>query len=91
MDSMTATVFTAAETAKWTRTNLGDRTEISHAGYTWTVERPVGGGTVRIVGREGWGGTELLDITDTPRPAEHPTLLLASDQALNRLAALIAR
>ena len=97
MTSMNAAVFAAVETAKWTRTNLGDRTEVAHAGYTWTVERPTFGGPARIVGREGWGGVEFLDITEPPKSAGALPLLpvplvpvLASDRALAHLAALIA-
>lgn len=95
--TMTAAVFAAAETTKWTRTNLGDRTEVAHAGYTWAVERPTTAGPARIVGREGWGGFEFLDITEPLKPADASQVLpappvpaLASDRALARLAALIA-
>lgn len=64
----TDTVFALAATAThWTTTNLGPRTEITHDGYTWTVELPAAGhGNARIAGRDGYGGTELLDIPATP-------------------------
>lgn len=64
----TAAVFALAATAThWTTTNLGPRTTITHAGYTWTVELPATGqGNARIVGRDGYGGTELLNIEATP-------------------------
>lgn len=61
-------VFAAAATptATWTRTNLGPRAEITHGGYTWTVELPASGqGRARITGRYGYGGTEHLDIPAT--------------------------
>jgi hypothetical protein len=66
--TLTAAVFAAATTAtRWTSTNLGPRTEINHAGYTWTVELPVEGeGNARIAGRYGYGGTELLDVPASP-------------------------
>lgn len=66
--TLTAAVFTAAANAtRWTSTNLGPRTEITHAGYTWTVELPAEGqGNARIAGRYGYGGTELLDVPATP-------------------------
>jgi hypothetical protein len=63
-----AGVFAAAATAAhWTRTNLGLRTEVRHAGYTWTVQLPSeGDGVARIVGRDGHGGSEFLDVPATP-------------------------
>ncbi|MEV5915779.1 hypothetical protein AB0M00_43715 [Streptomyces chartreusis] len=66
--TLTDAVFNAAATAAhWTSTNLGPRTEISHAGYTWTVELPADGqGNARIAGRYGHAGTELLDVQATP-------------------------
>lgn len=68
MDTLTAAVFTAAATATaWTPTNLGPRTQITHDGYTWTVQLPAEGtGLARIVGRDGYGGAEVLDICATP-------------------------
>jgi len=64
----TAAVFAAAANATaWKSTNLGPRTEVNHAGYTWTVQLPAEGtGPARITGREGHGGTDFLDITATP-------------------------
>lgn len=57
----------AATTTRWTSTNLGPRTEVHHAGYTWTIELPAEGhGSARIAGRHGYGGTELLDVPATP-------------------------
>ncbi|MFI2426517.1 hypothetical protein ACH5A7_20875 [Streptomyces sp. NPDC018955] len=60
-------VFTAATQATaWTSTNLGPRTHVSHDGYTWTVQLPAEGtGPARIVGRDGYGGAEVLDIPAT--------------------------
>lgn len=89
----TAAVFTAAAaaTARWTRTNCGDRTEVSHGGYRWTVERPTRGGPARIIGRHSWGGTENLDVPDTtPAPAVEPGPLLASERLAARLTDLIS-
>lgn len=65
--TLTTPVFTAAATAThWTSTNLGPRTEIRHAGYTWTVQLPAeGAGPARITGRDGYGGTEFLDVPAT--------------------------
>lgn len=66
--NLTDAVFTAAaQCTAWTSTNLGPRIEISHAGYTWTVELPAEGeGDARIAGRYGYGGTELLNIMASP-------------------------
>jgi len=66
--TLTNPVFAAATTAtRWTSTNLGPRTEVDHAGYTWTVELPAEGeGNARIAGRYGYGGTELLDVVASP-------------------------
>jgi hypothetical protein len=66
--TLTNSVFAAAAAAtRWTSTNLGPRTEVDHAGYTWTVELPAEGqGNARIAGRYGYGGTELLDVQATP-------------------------
>ena len=66
--TLTDAVFTAAaQTATWTRTNLGPRADVRHAGYTWTVELPASGeGVARIVGRDGYGGAEFLDVAATP-------------------------
>jgi hypothetical protein len=65
---LAAAVFAAAAQATaWKSTNLGPRTEITHAGYTWTVQLPAEGhGVARIVGRDGYGGAEVLDIPATP-------------------------
>jgi hypothetical protein len=75
-------VFGAASTAtRWTSTNLGPRTEINHAGYTWTVELPAEGeGNARIAGRYGYGGTELLDVP--ARPAQTIGIVEAAVSAL---------
>lgn len=64
---MHAAVFTAAaHSTHWTTTNLGPHTEVTHGGYTWTVELPASGeGKARITGRYGYGGTEHLDIEAT--------------------------
>ncbi|MFF7795597.1 hypothetical protein [Streptomyces sp. NPDC007991] len=66
--TLTDAVFAAAAKADtWTRTNLGPRTDVRHAGYTWTVELPASGeGVARIVGRDGYAGTEFLDVPATP-------------------------
>lgn len=65
---LTDAVFTAAATATaWIRTDLGLRTEVVHAGYTWTVELPASRqGVARIAGRDGYGGTEFLDVPASP-------------------------
>lgn len=61
---LTDTVFAAAAHTTWKASNLGPRTEVSHAGYTWTVQLPSSGeGPARITGRDGYGGTEFLDVT----------------------------
>jgi hypothetical protein len=62
-----AAVFAAAATAtNWTRTNLGPRVAVTHGPYTWTVELPASGrGPARIVGRDGYGGTEHVHIEAT--------------------------
>lgn len=63
----TDAVFTAATRTPWKATNLGPRTEVSHAGYTWTVQLPADGdGVARITGRDGYGGSEFLDVPATP-------------------------
>jgi hypothetical protein len=93
MDTTPATitaVFAKAATARWTRTNLGDRTEIKHDGYTWTIERPTSGGPAYIIGRYGWGGTEHLHIPQhDPAPAVEPAPLLAAERAAAKLTRLI--
>jgi hypothetical protein len=65
--TLTDAVFAAATTStRWTSTNLGPRTEVSHAGYTWTVQLPAEGtGVARITGRDGYGGAEFLDVAAT--------------------------
>lgn len=65
--ALAAAVFAAAAKATaWTSTNLGPRAEVSHAGCTWTVELPKdGAGVARIVGRDGYGGSEFLDVPAT--------------------------
>lgn len=66
--TLTDAVFAAAAQAtRWTRTNLGPRTDVQHAGYAWTVQLPAEGtGVARIVGRDGFGGGEFLDVAATP-------------------------
>jgi hypothetical protein len=65
--TLTADVFdAAAQVTRWTRTNLGPRATVQHAGYRWTVQLPQAGeGVARIVGRYGYGGTEFLDVPAT--------------------------
>jgi hypothetical protein len=66
MDTTTAVFAAAATATRWTRTNCGPRTTITHAGYTWTVELPATGeGKARIVGRDGHAGAEHLDVEAT--------------------------
>lgn len=70
MDAVIAEVLTKAGTAtNWTQTNLGAITEVSHGGYTWTVNLPPDTGEVppkaRVTGRLGYGGTEHLDVEAT--------------------------
>lgn len=66
--TLTDAVFAAAAQAtRWTRTNLGPRTEVQRDGYAWTVQLPADGlGAARIVGRDGFGGSEFLDVAATP-------------------------
>jgi hypothetical protein len=65
--NLTDAVFAAAaESTLWTRTNLGLRTHVSHARYTWTVQLPAeGAGVARITGRNGYGGSEFCDVPAT--------------------------
>lgn len=66
MDATVTAVFAKAATTTWTRTNLGPRTQVTHDGYTWYVQLPAAGqGQARITGRDGYGGTEYLDIPAT--------------------------
>jgi hypothetical protein len=63
-------VFAAATVhVSWKRTNLGLTTEITHGSYTWTVLLPVTAGSepakARITGRDGFGGSEVLDVEAT--------------------------
>jgi len=88
MDAHITAVFAAAKNTPWTHTNLGYRAHVGHAGYTWTVERQASGSPLRIVGREGWGGTEHLSIDEPPATIPAFTPALASDRALDHLAAL---
>lgn len=62
-----AAVFTKASVSTaWARTNLGPFTVVTHGGYTWTVQLPAEGhGVAAITGRQGFGGSELLDIAAT--------------------------
>ncbi|MYR55030.1 hypothetical protein GTY54_01800 [Streptomyces sp. SID625] len=62
--TLTALFASAAEATRWHRTNLGLHTEISHAGYDWTVISP-DGGRAYLAGRRGWGGDESLYIEAT--------------------------
>lgn len=73
MNTTTTAVFTAAgQATAWTRTNLGPRTEISHAGYLWTVELPASGeGVAEISGKVGHGGWEFLQAAATPAQTIH--------------------
>lgn len=67
MTATTADVFAkAAASTVWTRTNLGPTTTVTHAGYTWTVRLPAEGyGAASITGRDGHGGSEVLDVAAT--------------------------
>ncbi|MFZ3595076.1 hypothetical protein [Streptomyces sp. BH104] len=74
MDGAIAEVFTAAGTATaWRHTNIGAIAEVSHGGYTWTVNLPTAGrdgeeeapARARIIGRFGWGGTEGMSVNAT--------------------------
>lgn len=72
--TFTAVFAVAATSTTWTQTNLGNVTEVSHAGQTWTVLLP-GMGTdengeatpskARITGHFGFGGTEFADVEAT--------------------------
>ncbi|QKW06964.1 hypothetical protein HUT18_11710 [Streptomyces sp. NA04227] len=70
MDAVIAEVLTKAGIAtNWTQTNLGALTEVSHGGYSWTVNLPPGEDEVpakaRVTGRLGYGGTEHMDAEAT--------------------------
>jgi hypothetical protein len=59
----------AAARGSWKRTNLGATAEVTYGSYTWTVLVPAASGSdpvkARIVGRDGFGGSEFLDVEAT--------------------------
>ncbi|MFJ1837861.1 hypothetical protein ACIOJ9_28825 [Streptomyces sp. NPDC088175] len=70
IDQATAdSIFEAARTATFHRTNLGLHAQVSHGGHTYFVQA---GGSFRasIDGREGYGGTEHVFANATPEQDE---------------------
>ncbi|MEH0579061.1 MULTISPECIES: hypothetical protein [Streptomyces] len=64
--TQTAAIFTAATTAtNWTNTNLGLTATVSAEGYDYTVRLPKGSGKAFIAGRDGFGGSEFLEVEAT--------------------------
>lgn len=81
IDQATAdSIFEAARTATFRRTNLGLHAQVSHGGYTYFVEA---GGRFRasIDGREGYGGTEHVFANATPEQDEALRATIAAQTA----------
>ncbi|MYX38995.1 MULTISPECIES: hypothetical protein [unclassified Streptomyces] len=59
----------AARSTSWKVTNLGPVTEVSHNGYTYSVQLPPANAPkpypAAITYREGCGGTDFLDVPAT--------------------------
>ncbi|MFJ4966086.1 hypothetical protein ACIP6P_27175 [Streptomyces sp. NPDC088729] len=81
IDQATAdSIFEAARTAAFRRTNLGLRAQVLHGGYIYFVEA---GGRFRasIDGREGYGGTEHVFANATPEQDEALREAIAAQDA----------
>lgn len=66
MDTTTNAIFAAAaDSTYWTSTNLGRTTQVKHGSYTYYVRLPKSEGKAFIAGRDGYGGSEYLDIDAT--------------------------